>query len=292
MSNKYLKLSFKNAKLFPKNIKTKDFIRCLDVNKKGELYFSRQKRAESETANFIEAITVHQISNMLHTLIGERPVPSFRQTFYQRNEEIFNLASNSLLKINTPKTTKKTKDEVYEVYVDEFMRVNKSANDSWSDVPTIQWFKIRKYLGENFDEFIEMINKSLGYDVLSEPFENLRMSYNKYGCKLDEVIEYVKSKKKKPIADFLTSDKFGVYLITNTIKCGLGETIISGIDVVHVLDGEVLVPYDESFVNKLVKNSTNILDGGYVKITDVLYDDEIYNVDEFKPVSLISDKKH
>ena len=290
MSNKYLKLSFQNAKLFPKNIKTKDFIGCLDVNKKDDLYFKRQKRSESESANFVEAITVHQISNMLHTLVGERPIPSFRVTFYQRNEDIFNLASNSLLKIDTPKTTKKVKDDVYEVYVDEFTKVNKSANDSWTKAQKIQWFKIKKKMDVHFNEFITIINKTLGYDVLSEPFENLLNAYAKYGNKLDVVIEFLLKNKKTPIANFLTKENPDRSEITKNNL--LGETIISGIDVVQVLDGEILVPYSESFVEKIIKNSTNILDGGYVKIIGVVYEDEIYDSHEFTLVSNISDKKH
>jgi hypothetical protein len=79
MSNKFIKFSIKNAKLFPKNEKTKDFVR-VGVNK-DKLIFTGESRTNIKNSSFKETITVHQISNVLHVLIGEKPVPSFRKTF-------------------------------------------------------------------------------------------------------------------------------------------------------------------------------------------------------------------
>jgi len=290
MSKKFIKLSFQNAKWFPKNSRTKDFLGTLDSTNKGGLYFKRTKRAEVENGNFVEAITVHHISNMLHTLIGERPVPSFRKTFYSRDEHVFNLANESYLKIDTPKVTKKVKDEIYEVYVDELIRVNKSADDSWLNPQSVQWFKVKKMMGVHFDDFIRMMNDALGYNVLSEPFERVLNIYNKYGSKLDNILSFLKEKRKMPISNFLTRNTLNRSEITSHTL--LGETIISGIDRVHILSGEILVPYNEGFVNRIIKNTTNILDGGYVKIIGLFYEDEIYNVNDFIPVSEITDKKH
>ena len=82
------------------------------------------------------------------------------------------------------------------------------------------------------------------------------------------------------------------FLITNTISCELGETITSGIDKIHNLSGEILIPYNQAFVDKLVKNTTNILDGGMVKIEGIFYEDELNDISEFIQVSNISDDKH
>ena len=46
MSDKYLKFKFENAKLFPKNEKTKDFVTNLDIPKKGKLILSRSSKTE------------------------------------------------------------------------------------------------------------------------------------------------------------------------------------------------------------------------------------------------------
>jgi hypothetical protein len=290
MSNKYIKLSFKNAKLFPKNVKTKDFVTVIGVNSKGNLYFNRSSRSLNEITSFKEPITVHQISNMLHTLIGERPAPSFRKTFYDKNELIFNLANKSYLKINSPKVNKTRKNEIFESYIDEFTKVNKSASDSWTKAPSIQWFKIKRYMGEYYDEFIQIINGSLGYDVTEKPFELLLNIYRIEGTKLDGVVKYLLEKNKTPIVNFLTKEAPDRSEIT---KNGLlGETIISGVDYINIFNGEILVPYEQWFVDKLSKNSTNILDGGYVKIEGIFYEDELNDTENFVLMSEISEEKY
>jgi hypothetical protein len=290
MGNRYIKFSFYNAKLFPKNIKTKDFVSNIGVTKKDKLIFQRTKRAELEHGNFIEPITMYQISNMLHTLVGERPVPSFRYTFYSMDDNIFSLAKNSLLRIDSPKVTKIIKGETTETFIDEFTKVSKSADNSWRKYNTIQWFKVKVMMDIHFDEFINLINMSLGYNVLDKPFEDLLNSYSIHGSKLDEAIQFLLKNKKTPISDFLTKDNPDRSGITRYIA--LRETIVNGIDNVHILNGEILVPYDENFVNRLIKNTTNILDGGYVKLEGVYYEDELYNLDDFKLMSEISTEKY
>lgn len=290
MGDRYIKFSFYNAKLFPKNIKTKDFVSNIGVTKKDKLIFQRTKRAELEHGNFIEPITMYQISNMLHTLVGERPVPSFRYTFYSMDDNIFNLAKNSLLRIDSPKATKIIKGETNQKFIDEFTKVNKSANNSWRKYNTIQWFKVKVMMDTHFDGFINLINNALGYDVLNKPFEELLNIYSIHGSKLDEVIQFLLKNKKTSISDFITKDNPDRSTITRSMS--LRETIVSGIDIVNVLNGEILVPYDENFVNRLIKNTTNILDGGYVKLEGVYYEDELYNLDNFTLVSEIPTEKH
>lgn len=290
MDTKYLKLSFKNAKFFVKNNKTKDIVVNISLNKKDKLVLTHSKRAESENSSFKEPITVHQIANVLLTLIGERPVPSFRDTFYSKDENIVEMANNSYLNIKTPKTIKKSKDETYEVFIDELVKLDKAAWNSWAKHNVIHWFKIKKLLDDNFDTFIELINKGLGYDVLTKPFEDLINAYSVHGSKLDETISFLTKIKRTPIVNFLTKVEPDRSEIT---KNGLlGETVNSGIDYASFLDGEILVPYNETYVNAIVKNTTNILDGGYVKIEGIFYEDELGDTSDFRLVSDISDEKY
>jgi hypothetical protein len=290
MNSKYIKLSFKNAKIFTKNIKTKDFVSNLTVTHKNLLVLSRSKRADGTNKNFKEPITVHQVSNMLHTLIGERPVPSFRNTFYSRDEKLFSLANDSFIRIDSPKTIKNIKNEEKNVFISEVIRTNKSANNSWAKPSQIHWFKIKKYMGDDFDKFINTINKALEYNVLNESFENLKDAYSIHGSKLDIVINYLKSIKKMPMVNFLTKSEVDRSEITRSSS--IGECVNSGIDDVSVLDGEILVPYNDYFVSKLIVNSTNILDGGYVKILGIFYLDEIEDSLSFVKLSEISDEKY
>jgi hypothetical protein len=290
MDDKYIKISFKNAKLFPKNIKTKDVVTNLTIDNKGKFILKHSKRAEKINSCFKEPITVHQISNMLHTLIGERPVPSFKKVFYSRNEEIFKLANNSFIKINSPKTTKTVNGELIETFINETITTDKASWNSWSKPKVIHWFKIQKFLGENFDTFIGLLSEVLDYNATTKPFEELVNIYSIYGSKLDKTISFLKEINRTPIINFLTKLESDRSEIT---KNGLlGETIVSGIENVYVLDGEILVPFEQSFVDKLVKTRTKILDGGFVKIEGFYYLDELEDTSSFIKLSEISDEKY
>jgi tetratricopeptide (TPR) repeat protein len=133
-------------------------------------------------------------------------------------------------------------------------------------------------------------NKALEYNVLNESFENLKDAYSIHGSKLDIVINYLKSIKKMPMVNFLTKSEVDRSEITRSSS--IGECVNSGIDDVSVLDGEILVPYNDYFVSKLIVNSTNILDGGYVKILGIFYLDEIEDSLSFVKLSEISDEKY
>jgi hypothetical protein len=290
MDDRYIKLSFKNAKLFPKNIKTKDFVTNLTVNNKGKFILKHSKRAEKINSCFKEPITVHQVSNMLHTLIGERPFPSFKTVFHSRNEEVFELANNSFIKITSPKINKKVNGEIVETFIEETIMLNKASWNSWSKPKVIHWFKIKKLLGNNFDKFIELLNENLEYNATTKPFEELINIYSVYGSKLDKTISFLKEINKTPIINFLTKLEPDRSEITRNSL--LGETIVSGIDKVYVLDGEILVPFEQSFVDKLVKTRTRILDGGFVKIEGFYYLDELEDTSSFIKLSEISDEKY
>jgi hypothetical protein len=80
------------------------------------------------------------------------------ENFYERNNSIFELANNTYLRIDSPKITIVRKGEIVETYIPEFIKLNKSANDSWKKDQSIQWFKIKKYMESSFDDFISLIN--------------------------------------------------------------------------------------------------------------------------------------
>lgn len=289
MSEKFIKIKFCNAKFFQKNIKTKDFVANLDINSKGKFILKHSKRVDEPVNSFKEPITVHQVSNVLHTLIGERPVPSFRKTFYKRNEDIFNLALDSFVKIDSPIVKTKRKGEDIETFISEMTKLDKMAWNSWSKPQSIQWFKIEKFMGEHFEEFVNLMNESLGYNVLTKPFESL-IGICTYNSNLNKVIDFLNENKKTPLVIFFSKFDSDRSEITRNTK--LGETVLSGIDYVNFLSGEIIVPYNEDFANMIVKNSTNILDGGYAEIVGVFYQDELEDVESFIPIREISDEKY
>jgi hypothetical protein len=289
MSNRYIKLSFTNGKLFQKSNKTKDFVINIGLTTKGELTLKGSKRADETLTSFKEPITVHQISNMLHTLVGERPVPSFRYVFYDKDESIFNLALNSYIKISSPKIKIMKGDMEIETFIPETVKLGKSPYNSWAKPSTIHWFKIKKYMGDDFNGFVDVLTEVLGYDPTKQKFVELANLKSKLGDSINPVIEYLTPKKKTPIINFLTKSDFDYSEITKSTV--LGETVTAGVDVAFFLDGEILVPYNDDFANKIIKPNTNILDGGYVEIVGIFDEYELYDVDDYVAVSTISDEK-
>jgi hypothetical protein len=290
MNTKYIKLAFYNAKLYPKNNRTKDYVANLDITNKGKLYFKHSKRAEEILSSFKEPITIHQVSNMLHTLVGDRPIPSFRLVPYKRNEDIFNIAKQSFIKINSPKVKSKRNGEDIETFIPELTKQGKAPYNSWANPNVVHWFKVKKMMDQTYDEFIIMINQALGYDVTSKPFEELLNCYEKYGTKLDNTLEFLKKNNKSGVYEFLTNENVGRYQITNNSR--VLEVVNSGVDYAYFLDGEILIPYNQDFVNKIIKDTTNILDGGYVEIIGVFNDYEIEKPEQYTPMSEISDEKY
>ncbi len=290
---KYLRLKFHNAKLFEKDKYTKDFISTVSTNSKGNIIYSREKRKDRLLYNFISPITVYQISNVLHVLSGERPVPSLRETFYRPNNKLFDIALSSYLRIDSPMQTIQRDGSCIKTPIKETVTLSKSPSDSWSNNPT-QWFKIQKYLSPDlFNAFTCELSSIAGYDVTSEPFINLRFAYNKYGNKIDPIINLMRENKKTPIINFLKEEKFDKFSeITSRISCGLGETVNRDIDKASFLSGEILVPASDDFLDNVITNTANILDGGIVKIVGLVTEQDLQDVSDFVKVADISTKMH
>jgi len=289
MDNKYIKFRFTDAKLFPKNSRTNDVVAKVTTSSKGKLLFKHSKRSKEKVTSFREPITVHQISNMLHTLVGERPVPSFRKTFYKADEGIFDIANKSYIHIKSPKQKKEVLGEEVMTFITEFTKLAKAPYNSNVNRTSIQWFKVKKFLGQEFEGFVIDVNHIVGYDVLCEPFENLFNLQSKYPITaMDTLITKLEAIKKTPISNFLTNDDEPRDALSNS----LGEKVVSGIDTAYFLDGEILVPYEKWFTDRMVKNTTNILDGGFVELVGVFYEDELDDIGNYKLVSDISDEKY
>ena len=280
---KILKISFRNAKLFSYASNNKDYVSDLIIRKK-----------RNEQLMFKEPITVFQVSNMLHKMFGERPVPSFRNVCYKKNDEVFELAQNSYLKINTLKIYNKYKKR--EEFISELMQVKKHAGNSWTKTPIIFWAKIKKYFGDDFNEFIERFNKIIGENVLNKPF----MSYAEYfknkvlNNEQNEFLHWIKKLKKTPIYNFLLIDK---RKINDIVKHGnISETVKTGISNTIILNGLIYVPIEnDDLVKNIVYNTVTILDGGVATIEQVLYPEQInsYDFDDFVKVNEISiNKQH
>ena len=318
--SKYLVLEYNNAKLFPKDksFRNKDKIVTNEFNKlklkNNILKVSKSIRtARRDSSNFVEPITVNQISNALHKLFGERPVPSFREVFYLRIEHIYDMAMNSYLNISSPKIHNKfnNKDE----FISEMFHTNKALHNSYSTIKEVSWDTVRRYLlrsivvdgkptlsNDFYDEFINIVKKILGDEIVHERFMDVRekilASYN------DELDDFNNKMKSSSNSAFYYNMKpvelFSEEELKTQKNSSLGEfykketsllTISRGVYLFKNLSGKIYVPVSDEDIQKIRRNTVKILDGGLLRITGI-QDGNYLLTDGFIKVSEISTEKY
>ncbi len=272
--NKSILLEFKNAKFF-KNAGKDVFVK------------SRTQRIKRiETEHFIEPITVHQVSNMIHALFGERPISTLRGSAYSNISYYVEKAKNSLIKINN------FKDE--DKFLEEVMTLNKAPWDSWKQKGiNVSWHVIEKYLGTNFDWFVGELSRMLDTNVVEIDFQTCLDDYSEFK-KLEtqddrNFMSELVHRRCKGLVDYFGDRNLASYLVRND-RIRLHNN--SGIGNVTVLNGHLIIPVNEEDIAKLreTKGSATILDGGMVKIIGIKDNNEISDSGYIK-VSEISTKK-
>ena len=275
MSNKYLILEFRNAGLFRKNRKTKD----ISFND-GE----RIKR--TDIPEFVEPITAQQISNMLHVLFGERPVPMNRAVFYEQNKYLVEKAKESYLNITS------LKDKNGKL-ISEKIQLKKAVHNGWNPVAYVNWERVSRLLEiDLFNEFIANMNEIFNIDCLSISFNTFKkMVLNSNDERIKNIFIELNKKAKKPLYDSIYGTDSE---LTNINKNGRTVlTVFKGLDNIHRLNGEIFVPVSEDDIEKIRKNKgfAKLLDGGLVFITKVLIANQIEINDNHVLVGEISLEK-
>ena len=300
--NRYLLLQFDGAGLFRKinkngiNYASKDFVFDVDGNR-----FSRD-----EIPCFIEPITPYQISNVLHVIFGERPVPSLRKSYYSKNGYYWEMALNSYLKIDTIKTE-------FGEYPAEKFRTNKSVGNSWVKKVTLTWELINLYVNDNekYYRYITYLSELLGVEVNKMPYEELiELVRSQPQETTIAVFRYIKNMKdcdglcyafglyekngtfalsaidKSPCVSKPYSNKTNTFITSARVN-------INGIDDIVRLSGSILAPINDTDIQYLKNHSTGtarILEGGFVWIKGVVNEDNI-NDNAYIPVKTISVEK-
>lgn len=310
--DKFLFLKFENAGFFATQKFTKDRVNELGCNiPRGEFH------------HYVEPITVNQIGNVLNKLMGERPVPTLRESLIKRNEEIFDLAAKGYLKINTIFTVNKTNGK--NTFPSELMTMRKSALNSFNPQEIITWNRVRQLLSnELFFEFMAILNDIFDCDVFSTYSSNQAMNLireqlidiNRYNAAkdpkkgensvnmvlLNECIEnedfkeFINTKlngnmvkfKKTPMIKYILGYKYCGF--NSNYSCI--DLVSFGIDQITRLDGEIIIPLDDYFYEKLRNGIgfATILDGGSVWIDKILDAEYVSEADiiGFRPISEIS----
>lgn len=255
-NNKYLVLKFYNAGLYRKNRNSKDKI--------FDLGSTRERKDEFE---FIEPITVHQISNMLHVLFGERPVPTHRYVPYSKVDYIFEKAKDSYLNIHTQPHEIFGRTEYYA----ETVQLNKPFWNSWNPVSYMNWNRVKLLLEQElYDKFIGVTSEVLGYNVVEKTFNEVAAA-----IKLTEDARLVEL-----FSELNTSGKITLYRSIyaegnekSSINANARTAItnLRGLDRVIRLSGQILVPVNNQDIERIKNGSgcVTLLDGGSVSIVGI-----------------------
>lgn len=269
---KYLVLSFENAGFFKNHAGTRDKIYDIDGS-----------RERSPNDNFLEPITVNQISNVLHVLFGERPVPINRYTFYDKVDYLVDKANNSFLKIESYLNDKG-------FYQRELIHLKKADWNTTKKELFLNWKVVNNFLeDELYSEFVDMINEVF--------------STNPKESTLNEVIPLIKNSNDQRVLDifdkFRAQKKNGLYDVifkgqTKSFNSNFRtlQNNLNGIDFVTKISGKILVPVSEEDIDRIRSNKgcATILDGGLVSIKGII-DSNFLNTSGFRKVSDISTQK-
>jgi len=291
--NKYLLLNFRNAKLFRRfnknneNFRTKDY----SINQYYDTYCKRH-----ELPSFIEPITVYQISNMLHVLFNERPIPSLRESFYKRVDHYFEMAEKSLLKINTPKIN-------FGQFPLETMHMKKSVWNSWNPNIPLNWELVRRYVDdeEKYLKFISILDLNVGINSKKIPFYRIKEIIATLDTETrlkinDSIVELKKcSGLIYALGRYSGNGKFSAQddskLVAKYVNCS-AKTVNIWVEKNYNLSGEIIVPVSDDDIHRLEvtsKGFANLLDGGFVWIDSVKSGSEISD-EGFTIVGSISTK--
>lgn len=289
---KILILDFENAGWFNKNLSfDKDVV--LDLN--------GQTNRSSIKKQFIEPITKHQISNVLHVLFGERPTPTLRESIFTPIREIQDMANNSYLKV----------DKYYELTNDnkkmtfsEFLVTNKAVwNSTEPKRSLLYWKRIEKFLeGDSYNDYVSTLTDVLKESPLNKPFIKSVISIRKYHMSDPRIIDLLlrlKKAKKTPLYNIFLDSKYwdGDKYIPNidfnsNARIALKST--KGVSRIVRLSGKIIVPIENRWVEKLKHNTgvATILDGGVVTINTLKSEYEFSDQEliGFDKVSEISDE--
>jgi len=287
---KYLIVQFKNAGFFS-YYKTKDFV-CIG-----------KERTKRETMlRFKEPITKYQVSNLIHVLFGDRPVPTFREVFYKPVPRYQQMAEDSYVKIDS--YMKPESGKVPAHYPRETFSVRKAVSDAWNTQVTMYWEKLKLLLkkenDENpdwlYEEFLKVVKMVFKFNSIEEvSFENVKTKilklknenpaiYEKFIVPLWKLLE---ENYKKPVEAYVLYDFVDINKNKRTIN-----VVAKGVDKITRISGTILIPVDDDDVEKLRHTSgwATFLDGGYVKIENVA-DENTLSPEGFIKVSDISIEK-
>lgn len=272
----YLVLKFENAGLVYG--RGKHFVKS-DYGNKGH-------NEKSEGHDIVTPIPYTLLSNVLHKLCGEIPVPSKRPTFLKRLEIFDNIAKNSYIKYDIKPLAKKSG---YGYDNAEVFRTAKYAFDSHQNANTkfvlhdgstiiykgyYSWAYLEKTCENkaNFDLVCDFLSDAIGEDCRKYTFEQMITKLSNYWNS-----DAFKAKAETFFKECKFLSKPWVNLFTNNPKCSSNTKYssktpllyTSGVSNIIYLRGEIVCPIDNDEVIQAIKENSGtatILEHGLIYV--------------------------
>jgi hypothetical protein len=295
MENKFTKcvvLRFTDAKIFcHSDFRSKDFTTTFDGSGKMKVV----KRQTLPVIDVEVGTLYHShICNMLHVLMGERPVPTIRKTSgnpASLDEKIVAYAKKARVEVSSvieEYEDKKTKS-IKLKYISEKVSLRKSKCDSWGkskiragkvviEGGDLTWDRVCAYAG--FEVFsilheiaIDVIGKDYAKKSLCSSLDALRES-----PRMEEFSRACKDARKTPLSDIFSktpnSTKIAFGKTTGFDRADWGKYVhmtLSGPTDVNRISGKIYVPMDKDGVDRILKSTgfARLLEGGLVFIEGI-----------------------
>lgn len=284
-ASKYLILQVRDTKLF-KPDKFKDSHRFLITGEKDSL--KRSKTAGSWVECPIDTFLASTVSNVLHVLAGERPVPTIRRNTLpcapQRVEYIDAIAKNALVEVISG--IQRNKDgQTSLVYENLTTRKSSTSSTMPAQYPLsletpcnktlrmLSWDRFRAHLGHSLSGVLVQKFE----DVLGTPIGDLSLISvlrNVWRGMTPELRRFISDTKiKEPWKSLLLNgyknEASGLKLgYTEVSKMTFLMTVSRGVEKVSIRDAIIYVPVSDEDIEMFNKGSgyATILDGGLVTL--------------------------
>ena len=273
MPRKALIVKFKNARIFS------------DPRRSSDKMISGKKKIKRSIAPRIivpeGTLDTRHVSNLLHVLAGERPVPSLRKSCMKRDQQIYDLARESLVKVE-------------EISRDETKTVRKAVKDSWNTVTL--WYhlngkdvrikggliyhdRLRRYLGNDlYERLLDVLKEVSGCNdprcdfSAHEAIEYLNA--RNHDKRVVSLIAQCRISQRSSIANLLEPNgNIASIDIHQGTGCKLNTLVVnSGVEKVRSISGTVYVPIKSEVMLARFRHGGGVatfLEGGFAFIEGV-----------------------
>ena len=226
-------------------------------------------------------LDTRHVSNLLHVLAGERPVPTLRKSCMHKDQQIYDLARESLVKVK-------------EISRDETKTVRKAVKNSWNTVTL--WYhldgkdvkikggliyhdRLRRYLGNDLYEQLMAVLKEVS--GCSDPHCDFSaheaieyLNAHNHDQRVVSLIAQCRVRKRSAIANLLEPNgNIASIDIHQGTGCKLNTLVVnSGVEKVRSISGTVYVPINSEVMLERFRNGRGVatfLEGGFAYIEGV-----------------------